>query len=75
MSLGSKYLARKSKADGIKSSVSLGNLSDGLTPMLHTLNLISHRDLVTKIEFHWHDIVDDICPITIYTTKEAVRTK
>lgn len=75
MSLGSKYLARKTKEIGIKSHVSLGHMADGLTPMLHTLNLIGHKDLVTHIEFHWHDIENDICPITIHTKKEAVRTK
>lgn len=71
MSLGSKYLARKTKEPGIKSEISLANMADGIVPLLKT----AYGQQIEKIEFHWHDIVDDICPITIYTKKEAVRTK
>lgn len=70
MSLGEKYLSRK-KSTGIKTEISLVNVADGLAPMLHTLSVIGYKDKIEKIEFHWHDIHDDICPITIYVTKEV----
>ena len=80
MSLGSQYLARKQKqiASGnqkisqeIKSEISLGNVKDGLLPILYTLNIIKPRDEITMIDFDWHNIKDDICPITIYVRKES----
>jgi hypothetical protein len=76
MSLGSKYLARKRKQQSqpIKAEISLGNISDGLTPMLYTLNVIKPRDEIIEIDFDWHNIKDDICPITIYVRKEKTKT-
>lgn len=68
MSLGSKYLARKQKAaaKAIPSEISLGLVKDGLLPMLHTLNVIKPMDEVISIDFDWHNIKDDVCPVTIY---------
>ena len=76
MSLGSKYLARKRKqtSQPIKSEISLGNLSGGIAPLLFTLNIIKPRDEIVEIDFDWHNIKDDICPITIYVRKES-KTK
>lgn len=76
MSLGSKYLARKRKQSSqpIKSEISLGNVRDGLLPMLYTLNVIKPHDEVTEIDFDWHNIKDDICPVTIYVRKEKSKT-
>ncbi len=76
MSLGSKYLARKRKQSSqpIKSEISLGNLSGGIVPLLHTLNVIQPRDEIIEIDFDWHNIKDDICPITIYVRKEKSKT-
>jgi hypothetical protein len=73
MSLGSKYLARKTKS--VKTEISLANVADGLMPLLYTLNVIKPKDEVTAIDFDWHNIVGDMCPITIYTRKEASRTR
>jgi hypothetical protein len=73
MSLGSKYLARKSKST--KTEISLGNVGDALMPLLYTLNVIKPKDEVTSIDFDWHNIVGDMCPITIYYRKEASRTR
>lgn len=77
MSLGSKYLARKKKSSSqsIKSEISLGNMKDGLLPLLHTLNIIKPKDEIVEIDFDWHNIKDDVCPITIYVRKEASKTK
>ncbi len=68
MSLGSKYLARKRKQSSqpIQSEISLANVRDGLLPMLHTLNVIKPKDEIVEIDFDWHNIKDEICPITIY---------
>lgn len=76
MPLGSKYLARKRKASAqaIKSEISLGNMKDGLMPLLHTLNVIKPKDEIIEIDFDWHNIKDEICPVTIYVRKEAART-
>jgi hypothetical protein len=76
MPLGSRYLAKKKKlsAQPIRTEISLGNVRDGLTPMLYTLNVIKPRDEVIEIEFDWHNIKDDICPITIYVKKEKTGT-
>lgn len=73
MSLGSKYLARKQKASAkaIPSSISLGLVKDGLVPMLHTLNVIKPMDTVVSIDFDWHNIKDDVCPITIYVKEKS----
>jgi hypothetical protein len=75
MSLGSKYLARKRKQTSlpIKSEISLANVRDGLMPMLYTLNVIKPKDEVLEIDFDWHNIKDDICPITIYV--KGAKTK
>lgn len=77
MSLGDKYLARKRKlnAQVIQSEINLGNVGDMLTPMLHTLNLLKPKDEVVSIEFDWHNIKGDMCPIKIYIRKEASKTK
>lgn len=76
MPLGSRYLAKKRKqsSQSIKSEISLGNVKDGLLPLLHTLNVIKPHDEVTEIDFDWHNIKDDICPVTIYVRKES-KTK
>lgn len=76
MSLGSKYLARKRKQSSqpIKSEISLGNVRDGLLPMLYTLNVIKPKDEVLEVDFDWHNIKDDICPITIYVKKEKTKS-
>lgn len=76
MSLGSKFLARKSKQNSqpIKTEISIANVGDGIMPMLYTLNVIKPKDEITEIEFDWHNIKDDICPITIYV-KGASKTK
>ncbi len=75
MSLGSQYLARKRKASSqpVKSEISLGHVTDSLLPILHTLNVIKPQQEVTAIDFDWHNIKEDICPITIYVRKEAVK--
>lgn len=72
MPLGTKYLARKKKseAQSIKTEISLGNMKDGLLPLLHTLNVIKPRQEVIEIDFDWHNIKGDICPVTIYLRKE-----
>lgn len=74
MTLGSRFLARQAKKNstGIKANISLGNLKDGILPLLHTLKTIGPRDEVTTIDFDWHNIKDDICPITINVKKGAV---
>ena len=76
MSLGDKFLARKRKqtSQPIQSEISLSNVRDGLMPMLYTLNVIKPRDEILEIDFDWHNIKDDICPITIYV-KGASKTK
>lgn len=76
MSFGSKYLARKRKQSSqpIKSSISLGNLGSGIAPLLFTLNVIKPRDEILEIDFDWHNIKDDICPITIYVKKGVSKT-
>ena len=75
MSLGSKYLARKRKqaSKPIASEVNLGQVRDGLLPLLYTLNVIKPKDEVTEIDFDWHNIKDNICPITIYVQKEVSK--
>ena len=76
MSLGSKYLARKRKSESqsVQSEISLGNTADGILPLLYTTNILKPKDTVEAIDFHWQDIKDGICPITIYVRKEASRT-
>jgi hypothetical protein len=76
MSLGSKFLARKSKqtSQAIKTEISLANVGDGILPMLYTTNILKPRDEVLEIDFDWHNIKDDICPITIYV-KGASKIK
>lgn len=77
MPLGEKYLQRKKKekeSSSIKSSISLSNVRDGILPLLHTLNVIKPSQEVLEIYFDWHNIKDDICPITIQV-KGASRPK
>ncbi len=76
MSLGSKYLARKRKQNSqpIKTEISLANVGDGIMPMLYTTNILKPKDEVLEIDFDWHNIKDNICPITIYV-KGASKTK
>jgi hypothetical protein len=72
MPIGEEYLKRKRKqkeSSSVKSSISLNNLKDGILPLLHTLNLIKPRDEVITIDFDWHNIKGDICPITINVKK------
>lgn len=71
--LGSKYLARKEKASAkaIPSTISLGLVKDGLLPVLHTLNVIKPMDDVVMIDFDWHNIKDDVCPVTIYVKERS----
>jgi len=49
-------------------------MGNGIRPILEMVKLIKPNDEVT-IDFDWHNIKDDICPITIHIRKEAVRTK
>ena len=35
-------------------------------PLLYTLNVIKPKDEIVEIDFDWHNIKDEICPITIY---------
>lgn len=77
MPLGEKFLQKKRKekeSSSVKSSISLNNVRDGLLPLLHTLNVLKPRDEVIAIDFDWHNIKDDICPITIYTKKGSSKT-
>ena len=76
MPLGEKFLQKKlreKKPDLIKSSISLSNVRDGILPLLNTLNVIKPSQEVIEIDFDWHNIKDDICPITI-KVKGASKT-
>jgi len=77
MSLGSSYLARKKKSNSssIKSQISLSHITNGIIPILEMVKLLKPRDEVISIDFDWHNIKDDICPITINVRKEASKTK
>lgn len=70
MTLGAKFLARRKQANdvAIKSQVSLNHMSNGIRPILEMVKLIKPNDEVT-IDFDWHNIKDDICPITINIKK------
>jgi hypothetical protein len=77
MPLGEKFLQKKQREkplSAIKSSISLSNVRDGLLPLLNTLNVIKPSQEVIEIDFDWHNIKDDICPITI-KVKGASRPK
>jgi hypothetical protein len=39
------------------------------------VKLLKPKDEVISIDFDWHNIKDDICPITINVRKEASKTK
>lgn len=78
MPLGEKFLQKKLKAkesSSVKSAISLSNVRDGLLPLLHTLNVIKPNQEVIDIEFDWHNIKGDMCPITINVKKGASRPK
>jgi len=38
------------------------------------LNVIKPHDEVLEIDFDWHNIKDDICPITIFVKKASGKT-
>lgn len=70
MTLGAKFLAKRKQAASvaIKSAISLNHMGNGIRPMLEMVKLIRPNDEVT-IDFDWHNIKDDICPITINIKK------
>jgi len=41
--------------------------------MLYTLNVIKPKDEIVEIDFDWHNIKDEICPITIYVKGAAEK--
>lgn len=80
MPIGAEYLKKKRKQkesssakssmmSSVKTTISLANVKDGLLPLLSTLNLVKPRDEVLTIDFDWHNIKGDICPITINVKK------
>lgn len=71
MALGAAFLARKKKQEskGIKSSISLGHIKNGILPILEMVKLVKPTDELIEIEFHWQQIKDEMCPITIYVRK------